>query len=212
MACAICQTRRPRRYCPGVHGEICSICCGTEREVTVSCPLDCPFLEEARRHDKPVPIEQDQIPNRDIRVTEDFVTAHEELIAALGHTLLGSALSAPGVVDFDVREALAALIRTYRTLESGLYYESVPDNAMPAHIFRQVQEGVAAFRRQETEGVGVARTRDADVLGALVFFQHLELDRNNGRRRGRAFLDLLRAFYDESPDGGAAGSRSLLVG
>jgi hypothetical protein len=212
MACAICQTRRPRRYCPGVNGEICSICCGTEREVSVNCPLDCPYLQEARRHDKPVPIEEDQIPNRDIRVTEDFVTSHEELIAAVGHTLLGSALSTPGVVDFDVRDALAALIRTYRTLESGLYYESLPDNAVAAQVFRQVQEGVAALRRQETEGVGVARTRDADVLGTLVFFQRLELDRNNGRRRGRAFLDLLRAFYAESSGGPEAGSRSLLVG
>ena len=44
MNCAICETRRPRRYCPGVRGEICAICCGTAREVTVDCPLDCPYL------------------------------------------------------------------------------------------------------------------------------------------------------------------------
>jgi len=52
MECAICQTRRPRRFCPGVRGEICSLCCGAEREVTVDCPLDCEFLREARRHEK----------------------------------------------------------------------------------------------------------------------------------------------------------------
>ena len=48
MKCRICDTRKPRRYCPGVTGDICSICCGNEREVTVDCPLDCPFLVEAR--------------------------------------------------------------------------------------------------------------------------------------------------------------------
>jgi len=37
--------------------------------------------------------------------------------------------------------------------------------------------------------------RDADVLGALVFLQRLELQHNNGRRRGRAFVDFLRAYF-----------------
>ena len=50
--CAICHTRRPRRYCPGVRGHICPVCCGTERENTVSCPLDCPYLREARVREK----------------------------------------------------------------------------------------------------------------------------------------------------------------
>jgi hypothetical protein len=45
----------------------------------------------------------------------------------------------------------------------------------------------------------MTRTRDADVLGILVYFQHFEIDRNNGRRRGRAFLDALRAFYPAAP-------------
>src|ERR1035441_6424798 len=52
MQCSICQTRRSRRFCPGVRGEICSLCCGEEREVTVDCPLDCEFLREGRRHEK----------------------------------------------------------------------------------------------------------------------------------------------------------------
>jgi hypothetical protein len=33
------------------------------------------------------------------------------------------------------------------------------------------------------------------VLGLLVFLQRLEIDRNNGRRLGRAFLDFLREFF-----------------
>ena len=34
----------------------------------------------------------------------------------------------------------------------------------------------------------MSETRDADVLGLLVFLQRLEFDRNNGRK-GRAFVD-----------------------
>lgn len=203
MACAICETRRPRRFCPGVRGEICSICCGTEREVTVTCPFECEHLQEARRHDKPVAVDSATVPNQDIRVTERFVEEHQGLLTFVGNVVLGSALDTPGAVDHDVREALEALIRTHRTLASGVYYESVPPNPLAANIYRGVQNAVAGFRQREQQELGMSRTRDADVLGVLVFLQRIELDRNNGRQRGRAFLDSLHAFYSErapSPD------------
>lgn len=214
MACAICQIRRPRRFCPGVQGEICSVCCGTEREVTVNCPLDCPHLREARKHDRPVALAEEEIPNREIRISEQFLEEHEGLLSAVGQTLVNAGMTIPGAVDSDFREALAALIRTQRTLASGLYYESLPENTVAAHIFRALQSGIATFQREEKERTGMARTRDADVLAILVFVERLGLDRNNGRPRGRAFLDFLRELYP-SPSSGAGEtgfSSSLLVG
>ena len=195
MACAICETRRPRRYCPGVRGDICTICCGTEREVTVSCPFDCPYLREARAHERVTPVDPDQFPNQDIRVTDDFLHDHEPLLVFLGRSVAAAAAEIPGTIDYDVRAALDALIRTYRTLQSGVYYETRPDNALAAGLASLVQENLAKFRREETESLGMTKTRDADVLGMLVFLQRLELDRNNGRARGRAFLDFLRDFF-----------------
>jgi AcrR family transcriptional regulator len=211
MPCAICQIRRPRRYCPGVNGDICSICCGTEREVTVACPLDCPYLQEARKHDRPVPREEEQLPNREIRITEEFLEEHEELLTAAARILANVGLGTRGVTDLDVREALAALIRTYRTLESGLYYDSLPENVLAATIFRYFQDAITAYRRAETEDMGVPHTRDSDVLAILVFLQRLELDRNNGRPRSRAFLDFLREIYPALPGSPPAGS-TLLAG
>ena len=214
MVCAICKIRRPRRFCPGVNGDICSLCCGTEREVTVSCPFDCPHLRDARKHDRPVPLAEDQVPNREIQVSEEFLQQHEALLTAMGQALVTAGLTTPGTIDFDVREALTALVRTYRTLSSGLYYESVPENPVAAAIFRLLQSGIAAFRAEETERLGLASTRDSDVLTILVFFERLELDRNNGRRRGRAFLDFLRGIYPSSSGGSETdvSSSSLLVG
>jgi hypothetical protein len=212
MACAICETRRPRRFCPGVRGDICSICCGTEREVTVSCPFECEHLQEARRHDKPVPIADEAIPNQDIRVTERFLEEHQGLLTFVGNVVLGAALDTEGAVDNDVREALEALIRTHRTLASGVYYESVPSNPLAANIYRGVQNAVGGFRQREQQELGMSRTRDADVLGVLVFLQRIELDRNNGRRRGRAFLDSLRAFYaEQAPSAPPAAPSSLIL-
>lgn len=198
MACAICGVRKPKRFCPGVNGDICTICCGTEREVTVHCPLDCVFLQDARKHDKVPPVDPDKFPNRDIRVTDEFLHENEELLVYFGRNLLAAALDTQDAVDNDVREALESLIRTYRTLESGVYYESRPQNPLAGAIYSRIQEAVTELRRMENEERGVAHTRDKQVLGLLVFLQRLELDRNNGRRLGRSFIDFLRGFFAPS--------------
>jgi hypothetical protein len=213
MPCVICQQRRAKRFCAGVRGDICSVCCGTEREVTVTCPLDCEYLRDARRHEKPVPLEASSIPNQDIQITEKFLAENEELLLYVSGSLSVAAMETSGVSDSDVRDALEALIRTYRTLQSGVYYETRPDNALAKTLFDRVQSAVSEFRKQEQESRGMPKTRDADVLGLLVFLQRLELDRNNGRRRGRAFIDLLRGFYvpPSSNAGGAGALGSSLV-
>src|SRR5258708_17298031 len=53
LSCAICEKRKEKRFCPAVHGRICSQCCGEQREVTLDCPGDCPYLQQAREHEKP---------------------------------------------------------------------------------------------------------------------------------------------------------------
>ena len=198
MSCAICRTRKPRRFCPGVHGDICTLCCGAEREVTVDCPLDCPYLQEARKHERTGPMNPDEIPNKDIRITEEFLGERELLVVGAAKSLMLAAFDTPGAVDGDVRDALDALIRTARTLQSGVYYESRPVNALANRIFSATQTGLEEFRKDEHEELGMSRTRDADVLGVLVFLQRLALDRDNGRPRGRAFLDSLRGFLSEA--------------
>jgi hypothetical protein len=205
MTCAICETRRPRRFCPGVRGDICAICCGTEREVTVTCPLDCEYLREARKHDRPPLLDEASIPNRDIKITEQMIDEHQSLLGFLSEALLNAAMETPGVADCDVRDALAALVRTYRTLQSGVYYETRPDNPLAGSIHSALQNAAQEYRTEEQRRLGMTRTRDADVLALIVFLQRVELDRNNGRRRGRAFIDSLRRLYPdasspESPD------------
>jgi hypothetical protein len=211
MACAICKTRRPRRFCPGVSGDICSVCCGTGREVTIACPLDCPYLQDARLHEKLAPITAEEVPNRDIRVTEELMRDNEELLVCLARALGTTALASPGVADPDVREAIEGLIRTYRTLQSGVYYESLPANPLAANLFREVQAAVSEFRRQEPQRLGMTKTRDSDVLTLLVLLERLELDRQNGRPRGRAFIDTLRRLYPAAEDGSASPLPSPLI-
>ncbi len=183
-----------------MRGDICTVCCGTEREVTVTCPLDCEYLQDARRREKPALLEESEVPNQDIPVSEKFLQEHEELLWFMGRALSASALDTPGVVDYDVRETLEALIRTYRSLQSGVYYETRPENALAQTLFRRTQEALAEYRAEEQKKLGLMKTRDSDILALLVFLQRLELDRNNGRRRGRAFLSLLDSFYAQKEE------------
>lgn len=211
MACAICETRRPKRFCPGIGEEICTFCCGTEREVTVTCPLDCEFLVEARRHDKPAPIDPEKLPNRDIRVPEKFLHDHEGLLSFLGQAVARAAFATPGAADLDVRDALDALIRTYRTLESGVYYDTVPEGPVAANVYHLVQRAIGEFRQAEQQNYGTSRTRDVEVLSLLVFLQRLELTQSNGRSRGRAFLGTLQGFYAGGSESEPSPPSSLIL-
>jgi hypothetical protein len=196
MKCKICNTRKPRRYCPGVGGDICSICCGSEREVTVNCPLDCVYLVEARQHEKPPAPSAGPLPNQDVKLSEEFLRDHEPLLIFLGAKLLEASLETPGAVDSDVQEALESLIRTYRTLESGLYYETRPNNLLAAAIHQKIQDAVQELRKELSEK-GSAPIRDAEILGILVFLERVGLHQRNGRPRGRAFIDYLRGYFPQ---------------
>jgi hypothetical protein len=194
MKCKICETRKPRRHCPGVGGDICSICCGNEREVTVNCPLNCEYLMEARLHEKPPEINKEQIPNLDVRVSEEFLREHEPLLIFLGAKLLEGSLENAGAVDSDVREALESLVRTYRTLQTGLYYESRPANLVAAAIHQKVQDSIQELRKELSEK-GSTAIRDAEILGVLVFLERVGLYHNNLRPKGRSFIDYLRGHF-----------------
>src|ERR1035441_4925754 len=135
MECAICRTRRPRRFCPGVRGEIRSLCCGTEREVTVECPLDCEFLREGRRHERAPARDGAEFPNRDIRVSEKLLRDNEPLLTFLSLTIFRAAMQVRGADDCDSLGSLNGLIPTFRTPASGIKYESPPENLLCASIF-----------------------------------------------------------------------------
>ena len=199
MKCAICEVRKPRRYCPGIRAEICSICCGTERENTVNCPFDCVYLREARSREKPNELDNEalaKIPFAEIRVPDNYLREHEAAAQMVLEAVLSSVLSASGAIDHDVREALEALIRTYKTLQSGLVYETRPDNPIAGGMYQTIQAAVEEGRKKIAANTGVS-VRDADVMASLLMLQRQLYHYDNGRKRGRAFIDHLREFFGE---------------
>jgi hypothetical protein len=147
-------------------------------------------------HERPQPLSEKDIPNLDIQLKEDFVEKHEREVMALS-LALARAMDREKAVDLDTREALDSLVRTYRTLQSGLIYESRPQNPFAAGIQERLTQSIEELRKAMAEDAGMETLRDTDVLATLVFLQRLEIQHNNGRRRGRAFFDFLRMYFPE---------------
>jgi hypothetical protein len=205
MKCGICEERKARRHCLGLQTEICSLCCGNEREVSISCPFECEYLQEARRHEKPPALDPKAMPNPDVRVPESFLREHEDLVVFTGQAIFASAISVPGAVDSDAREALESLIRTKKTLQSGIYYESRPGNPLARAIYDGIRDRFEDHAKQRAESAA-APVRDSEILAMLVFFERVQLSYNNGRPKGRAFLDFLRGRLPEAELPKPAGS------
>jgi hypothetical protein len=191
ILCKLCGKRRARRRCPAVQGDICTICCGTEREVSLSCPLECEFLQEAHRREKPVLVDEKELSDPDVQITEEFLREHEELLLFCMVSVVDAALRTASATDADALEALGALIKTYRTAESGLLYETRPVNTIAASVQRALAESLADYQKIRAERESL-HFRNAEILAVLVFLRRMGQQNQNGRPRGRMYLDLLK--------------------
>ena len=217
MTCAFCEKRKEKRFCPAIHGRICPQCCGEQREVTLDCPSDCVYLQQAREHEKPRSL-RDLNPADlfvQVEVEDQFLYQHEHLIMGLTYALSKSVRTDHSLKDADLMAALTSLTKTWETLvNSGLHYDnpiaSVPQQAVVAEVQNMVKE----YREAEQKHVGYAQLRDSEVLRALVFLVRMAHGRTSGRPKSRAFVDFLMAQFPEKPSGIAApeevGSRLIV--
>jgi hypothetical protein len=92
---------------------------------------------------------------------------------------------------------LEALIQTHRTLESGLFYETRPESTVALSIHRLFTASLADYQKERKERDKLPELRDSDVLAILVFLHRIGQQNQNGKPRGRMFLDLLRHMTPE---------------
>ncbi len=196
--CPLCESRRPRRFCAGIQRSICSICCGTHREVTVECPLDCTHLIEAHRHEKLAEPDPDNVPHTDVQVTKEFLARNSALTDAVGGLLAAAIAETPGAADPELRQALEALVRTYRTRHSGLVYDTRPVHPTALALYERFLGHLEELLRRAEQAAGLSVARDADVLGVLVFWHRMAVVNDNGRKRSRFFVGQLMEGYSPS--------------
>jgi len=217
LACAICDTRKEKRFCPAVHGRICPTCCGTEREVTLDCPSDCPYLQQARLHEHPRELAEDDssVLFPKVEVREELAYRRELLINALLSALEQAARRDRTLHDSDFIAALTAVAKTYETLvNSGLVYETRTANPVQQVISLELQQTIDGYREAEQKQFGYPTLRDSEAFEILVLLARMASTRSSGRPRSRAFLDFLSETFGRKdsliagPD--EAGSRLII--
>jgi hypothetical protein len=181
LSCAICEERKEKRFCPAVHGKICPQCCGEQREVTLDCPSDCPYLLQAREHATThgantqnertggqygeAWFADSEIP--DVQITEQFLYEREELILGLSfalakcaradrsradRSLVDRSLADRPLMDRDLIAALSSLAKSYQTLvNSSLIYEPPTANLAHQTIVREIAQEVETMVREFRE-------------------------------------------------------------
>jgi hypothetical protein len=137
--CVLCASRRGTRPCPALKTEVCSICCGTKRRRTVSCPEDCQFLKRGRAWQ-----EQragDTEPLKRVReIDAEYVNALDQSILEVRNNRFRDLL------DREVKEALENMLKTVETGEKGLLYEYRSPDPRIQILFDSIKRVIDEFR------------------------------------------------------------------
>jgi hypothetical protein len=210
--CPICNKRRAERYCPAKGEKICAVDCGTEREVTIDCPRDCPYLIAAYRwelaHLKPIP--ESEIPFPDVSVSREQVQTRNATFYGLGYMIVSYASEQRLLTDAEVFDAVESLATTYRTLISGIYYENPPSGALAAGLYATLAKLLQEEKKTEANQAGSTGLKDSEIFHLLVFLLRFARLRSNGRPRSRAFIEFLRAEYPATAEPATEERRIIL--
>ncbi|HEX3822329.1 MAG TPA: hypothetical protein VHW45_18505 [Candidatus Sulfotelmatobacter sp.] len=216
MSCAICEIRKEKRFCPAVHGRICPQCCGEQREVTLDCPSECPYLQQAREHEKPRSADQIDPAGLflQIEVSDQFMYEKEHLLMGLTFALAKAVRADRSLHDQDLISALSMLAKTYeRRMNSGLHYEQPLTSDSQRRAVVELENMIKEYREAEQKHMGYSTLRESEVLKALVFLVRLAHGRTSGRPKSRAFVDFLYSQFPEkeSAVAGTQETRSRII-
>lgn len=205
MPCSLCETRKEKRFCPAIHGRICPQCCGEQREVTLDCPSDCVYLQQAREHENQRPRHDREMTELDreslfpnVNIEEAFLYQQENLLLGISFALAKSARADRNLRDSDLIAALVSLGKTYETLvQSGLHYDAGAINPPQQAVIHEIKIMLAEYREVEQKNRGHVALRDSDILKGIVFMTRMAHTHTNGRPKSRAFIEFL---FQQFPD------------
>ena len=211
MACPICNKRKPKRLCPARAESICSICCGTEREVTIDCPADCVHLAASREYDL-TRLEYDwsKAPFPEVKFDRRFPERYGPLLLEFDYATCEFAAEHRELVDTDVLAALQMLAETYRTQANGIIYEKPPDYPLQRGLYERLKAAIKSIREKLAQQLGLTALRDSEIRDALIFLTQLCAMHVNGRPKGRAYLDIIRQQFPKAEFQRAASNIVLL--
>lgn len=197
MPCPICEKRPPKRFCPAKGEKICAICCGSGREVTIDCPIDCSYLIAAHRYEAEhrKPLTANDFPYKEIEFPVEFVYERWPVVTGVAGTIIRFQTEHRETNDHTAQLALEALAETYRTLGTGILYERPPDSPTARNLYSHIADFLNEFRKGEAGRVGFPTLKDSDIFQLLVFLLRVLKQETNGRPLSRSFLSFLRERF-----------------
>jgi hypothetical protein len=197
MKCPLCEIRKAKRFCPAKGRQICAVCCGTKREVEIDCPSDCVYLHVGREYESEKIARSGEMPPRTERLWEhEFISRHYGIFLSVWGIILDERARFPEMVDGDVQMTLDSLIRTYETMDKGIYYDSTPASAVQKNLYRALK---AFFESSNQEfDISSGRLKTSTILDCLRFQRELALAIVLPRPKSRAFLDHLQDIHARS--------------
>jgi hypothetical protein len=202
--CPLCSQRAAKRHCPAKGQLICPICCGTKREIEIDCPSDCRYLQTGRAYESERGGPHRTVPDQR-QFNEQFFYRNGAFISAVAGVLLEERGAMPGLTDQDARDAFIALRATMKTLDAGIYYETLPDSGVGSTaVYRRLK----GFFDESLHSAGPEAVKVSDVLAVLDFLLATAEFHSGERPRSRRFLDWLRGL---APESGKDESSRLIV-
>lgn len=135
------------------------------------------------------------VPFADVEFSPEILRRHPDAISAIGLGILAFAQQNGAVRDPEVLTAVRALAETYRTLESGIYFERPPDEPQARALYAHMGGALEDYRKQPPPQGRFTTIKDSEIFRLLVFFLRLGAREANGRPKSRAFLDFLSAQF-----------------
>ncbi|MBM3778267.1 MAG: hypothetical protein FJW23_08510 [Acidimicrobiia bacterium] len=150
MLCPLCNQRKARRTCPALDRAICSVCCGTKRQVEIACPPDCVYLTSSREHPAAVVRRRQE---QDVRAILPFIRQLTERQYQL-FFVLHSAITryqpsgVQRLTDTDVAEAAGSMAASIETAARGVLYEHTPQSPIARRLVEEMKQVLDAVEKE----------------------------------------------------------------
>jgi hypothetical protein len=197
VICPLCQRRKARRACPALGKTICTVCCGTKRQVEIQCPKDCIYLTTAREHPPAAAVRKQQ---RDVGSVVRFMQDLDDRQSRLFFLVLTFLVRYPApelqpLIDEDVADALGALAATFETSSRGVIYEHRPRSMAAERLASAVKP---VLDEADSSG-GTAFERDAAVVLRRIEAAARAVSHEEPGNR-RAFVELLTRIIERKDE------------
>src|SRR5258708_35815743 len=115
------------------------------------------------------------------RLPQDILHSQQQLMSLLAFQIARFASGEPSAADPDVLAAVAALAGTYKTLQSGLWYEKMPEIPVQRDLYLALTKFLDEIKKEAIEKGNSGAVKDSSVFHVAVFLYRMGSLRSNGR-------------------------------